>query len=718
MYRWLNYNNPKIIDSLSGKRASEMQMDICYGSSQRFGVPMNFGGPHAGFFSFRPDLTRFVPGRIITLSHDTRGELAYRMGIQTREQHIKRENATSNICTAQALLAVTNAFYAIYHQEEGLLLISRRINYLANYFAEGITKNNVEGVSLWDGYQASSQRTEQFALLKESFNNNEVSDNDSSSDISDQSEEQKSSYSFYDTVLIQVQDAKQANKELLEQGVSAYMIDNNTISFSFDETSTLESVQELLSKVLKLDSQLLLPEVAARKSTTFPGFALSPSFLPLALQNSETKNNQPTFREMDIFDKIKGEHELMRYITRLESKDISLCNSMISLGSCTMKLNSAVEMDRLFSKSYFEVHPFADPSITKGYTKIISELGRLICLITEMDGISFMSNSGATGEYLGIMAIDHFHKSRGNSHRRVCFIPESAHGTNPASAAKCGLEIVKIKNNEDGTVDMNDLNTKLDQYSEQLSLMMITYPSTFGVYEDGIKEIIEKVHVNGGLVYMDGANLNAQLGITSPGFLGADVCHLNLHKTFCIPHGGGGPGMGPICFKSHLVKHVTSHSKWESPTVLSSGEFSSPEGPHGVTSAPFSSASILSISYLYIRAMGFAGLRRCAIHAMLNANYLASRIGEKFPVKFGNKNEMCAHEFIIDISEIRAKTGVTEEDVAKRLIDFGFHAPTMSWPAAKTMMVEPTESENLAELDRFIGNLLYIISVEDRFFHF
>jgi len=376
-----------------------------------------------------------------------------------------------------------------------------------------------------------------------------------------------------------------------------------------------------------------------------------------------------------------------------------------------MKLNSAVEMDRLFSKKYFEYHPFSNPSLVKGYEQMISELGMLLCKITEMDGISFMSNSGATGEYLGILAIDYFHRSQGNHHRKVCLIPESAHGTNPASAAKCGLQIVKVKNNPDGTINVDDLNKKLEKYQESLSLMMITYPSTYGVYESGIREIIEKVHLHGGLIYMDGANLNAQLGITSPGFLGADVCHLNLHKTFCIPHGGGGPGMGPICFKSHLTNHVTKHSTYPKSVVLSSGEYTNPDGPYGITSAAFSSAAILSISYIYIRAMGFSGLKKSSLQAMLNANYLASKIGQVFPVKYGNENGYCAHEFIIDFSKVRSDTGITEEDVAKRLADFGLHAPTMSWPLPRSMMIEPTESENLGELDRFI-EVFYRISQE------
>ena len=651
-----------------------MNMDICYGSAQRFGVPMNFGGPHAGFFSFHEKLIRFVPGRIITLSTDTRGELAYRMGIQTREQHIKRENATSNICTAQALLAIAHSFYALYHGEVGLQRISRRINLVANYFAEAVHANSNSNIKLWSGYNANGSK----------FTNN-----------------------FYDTVIVEVTDASVTVSELLSKGVSCFQIDNNKLAFSFDETNTMDSIMTVLHALFNSE-QLVMPQIETSSLFSQTETETPDLFLPTHLQNSQTINNTKLFKDTDVFNKLKGEHELMRYVRLLESKDISLCNSMIPLGSCTMKLNSAVEMDRLFSKSYFDMHPFSKPETVKGYINMISELGRLLCLITEMDGISFMSNSGATGEYLGILAIDRYHKNRGDTNRNICLIPESAHGTNPASARKCGLDVIIVKNNIDGTMNIDDLDAKLKKYKDNLSLFMVTYPSTYGVYENGVTEIIQKVHNHGGLVYMDGANLNAQLGITSPGYLGADVCHLNLHKTFCIPHGGGGPGMGPICFKEHLIDHVTSHSKWDKTVVLASGELVETKGQHGITSAPFSSASILSISYLYIRAMGFSGLKKSALSAMLNANYLAKRIAEKFPVKFGNENGMCAHEFIIDFSKVKAETGIGEEDIAKRFMDFGYHAPTMSWPVPKTMMVEPTESENIAELDRFIG-IYYII---------
>lgn len=648
--------------AVSGKNASEMNMDICYGSAQRFGVPMNYGGPHASFLTFKQHLTRFVPGRIITLAKDTRGELAYRMGIQTREQHIKREAATSNVCTAQALLAIANAFYVVYHGENGLKKISRRINTMANYFAQSILLNQNQNIKLWQKYDQS----------QDSFN-------------------------FYDTVVVETNDSASLYKHLLESRISANVVSDSLLSFSFDETTSQAEIDNLISVIFSSESTNQYP---VEKSTYSE--ELQRCLLPVNLQNNATQNNLPLFKTHDIFNKIKGEHELMRYISLLESKDISLCNSMISLGSCTMKLNSAVEMDRLFAKSYFDIHPFTDTSFCKGYLQMISELGKQLCLITEMEAISFMSNSGATGEYLGIMAIDRYHKNNGDFHRNVCLIPSSAHGTNPASAAKCGLKIVTVKNAENGSIDLKDLHAKVDQYKDNLSLIMMTYPSTFGVYETGVREIIDHIHDHGGLVYMDGANLNAQLGITSPGYLGADVCHLNLHKTFCIPHGGGGPGMGPICFKANLLPHVTSHSKIDKPIVLKSGEFIATSGQHGITSAPFSSASILSISYLYIRALGFNGLRNSSLHAMLNANYLAKKIGEKFPVKYGNKNGLCAHEFIIDFTKVKDESGITEEDIAKRLMDFGFHAPTMSWPVPKTMMVEPTESENLQELDRFI----------------
>lgn len=678
-----------------GKRASEMQVDIAYGSAQRFGVPMNFGGPHAAFFAFKEEFTRFVPGRIITLSTDSMGNLAYRMGIQTREQHIKRENATSNICTAQALLAIANGFYALYHGESGLMDISKRINAMANLFADSIVLSSSKsggkfGVKLWDGYAKKSEFNMKLSSLTDK---NACTKNDSSR------------LPIYDTVMLEAKNAEEFLVYLRENGFSANQIDNKKLSFSFDEKTTTEQISNLLSVIYGEAAQM--PKIEDCQISNSP----SSAFLPRYLQNSSYRDNVPTFKSTDIFDKIKGEHEIMRYIRLLESKDVTLCNSMIPLGSCTMKLNSVVEMDRLFSKEYFEVHPFIHPSLSKGYEGLISDLGRKLCLITEMDGISFMSNSGATGEYLGILAIDRFHEKNGSSNRKICLIPESAHGTNPASAAKAGLKIVTISNDPSGNVDMADLEAKLEQYSDDVSMMMITYPSTYGVYESSIREIIEKVHLHGGLVYMDGANLNAQLGLTSPGFLGADVCHLNLHKTFCIPHGGGGPGMGPICFKSHLSNHVTSHSKVDKHIVLASGELVPTMGPYGVTAAPYSSAAILSISYLYIRAMGFKGLYHCSSNAILNANYLAKKVSQFFPVKFGNEKGLCAHEFIVDFSKVKNDTGISEEDIAKRLVDFGYHAPTMSWPVVKTMMIEPTESENLSELDRFAGIYFYKIEL-------
>jgi glycine dehydrogenase len=586
-------------------------------------------------------------------------------------------------------LAITNAFYGIYHGEKGLKNISKRINLMANYFALGVNKNQNANVYLWKGYSQETLKSKEVLDLRI-----QRSSDFSEGELTKHNLTQSDGFPFYDTVMVETGDSKKWFQTLLSNGISANIVDDSRLSFSFDETTTVEKVQNIL-KVFYGDS-LSLPTVDGSSKNS------SKILLPVQYQNEHTLNNAKLFRETDIFDKIKGEHEFMRYILSCENKDISLCDSMISLGSCTMKLNSAVEMDRLFGKKYFEYHPFSDPSLVKGYQQMISELSVQLCKITEMDGISYMSNSGATGEYLGILAIDYFHRSQGNSHRKVCLIPESAHGTNPASAAKCGLSIVKIKNNPDGTINVEDLEKKLVKHQDNLSLMMITYPSTYGVYESGIKEIIEKVHLHGGLIYMDGANLNAQLGITSPGYLGADVCHLNLHKTFCIPHGGGGPGMGPICFKSHLTNHVTKHSKWPKSVVLSSGEFVDTDGPYGITSAAFSSAAILSISYIYIRAMGFSGLKNSALHAMLNANYLANQIGKKFPVKYGNENGYCAHEFIIDFSKIRSDTGITEEDVAKRLADFGLHAPTMSWPLPRSMMIEPTESENIEELDRFV----------------
>lgn len=620
------------------KNAAQQQADICLGSSQRFGVPMFFGGPHAAFLATTEELQRKMPGRIIGISKDAQGNLAYRMTMQTREQHIRRDKATSNICTAQALLANIAANYAVYHGPDGLTRIAERVRGLAVVLADSLQQMNVE-----------------------------VASRDS----------------FFDTVCFKAKDAKKLSEELYKSKINVRVVNDSEISVSFDETTSITDTQDLIRALAQAGLGNATPNFQATRP------------IPASLQRKDQ------FMKQDIFNSIRTEHEMLRYLTYLERKDISLANSMIPLGSCTMKLNAAAEMYPLGMAEMMNIHPFCPPEQAAGYLEMISSLDQWLRASTSFDAFSFQPNSGAQGEYAGLLTIIAYQKAQGQCQRNVALVPVSAHGTNPASAVLAGLKVVQIKVEPSGRIDLKDLKEKCEAHKEHLSVFMVTYPSTYGVYEDTIIDAIDLVHQNGGQVYMDGANLNAQIGVTSPGFLGADVCHLNLHKTFAIPHGGGGPGMGPIGVKKHLVPYLPGHFSNGSLTSQSCGT---------IAAAPFGSASILSISYMYIALLGKEGLKKSTQVAMLNANYMKEKLKDHFPVLFGARfaGDRVAHEFILDIRTIKKDSGISEEDVAKRLMDFGFHAPTMSFPVAGTLMIEPTESEAKEELDRLCEALIQI----------
>lgn len=611
----------------------ELGADVAIGSAQRFGVPMGFGGPQAGFFATKDEFKRGMPGRIIGISIDAQGNRALRMALQTREQHIKREKATSNICTAQALLANMAAMYAVYHGAEGLKNIASRVTLLTQ------TLSN--------------------ALEELGFNNiNE---------------------SYFDTIVVEAN--ADAVKPFAEKnGINLRYISDTYIGISLDETTTQKDVLDIVySFAESLGSDEA--EIEIDSETTFthiPTFATRTS----------------AFLEHAVFNTHHSESQMMRYIKSLENKDLSLNTSMISLGSCTMKLNAASEMIPVSLPEFSQLHPFAPENQTAGYLQIIDELSAYLCAITGFDACSLQPNSGAQGEYAGLLTIMAYHKANNNAHRNVVLIPISAHGTNPASAVLAGMNVVVVKSNEDGTIDINDLKAKAELHKDNLGALMVTYPSTYGVFEEGIKEICSIVHEFGGQVYMDGANMNAQVGLTSPANIGADVCHLNLHKTFAIPHGGGGPGVGPICVKNHLAQYLPSHV--------------SVNGCGAVSAANFGSASILLISYAYIKMLGYDGLKAATEYAILNANYMKARLEKHYPILFSGKNGTCAHEFIVDLRPFKQSASVEAEDVAKRLMDYGFHAPTMSFPVAGTIMIEPTESEDKAELDRFCDALIAI----------
>jgi glycine dehydrogenase len=624
------------------KSPGAMGADIALGSAQRFGVPMGFGGPHAAFFATRQANVRAMPGRIIGVSKDARGKTALRMTLQTREQHIRREKANSNICTSQVLLANMAGFYAVYHGPQGLRTIAARIHRMAALLAAGL-------------------RGAGMALP------NTV---------------------FFDTVRVDCgarADALLAAAEAA--GYNLRRIDAATLGISVDETTTRADIAALL-RVFGAAA-----DVAALDATV----AAAGGALPAALLREDAILTHP------VFNTHHTEHEMLRYLKKLQNRDLALDHSMISLGSCTMKLNATSEMIPVTWPEFANMHPFAPPAQTQGYREMIDGLADHLKAVTGFPAISMQPNSGAQGEYAGLAAIARYHASRGQGHRDVCLIPKSAHGTNPATAQMCGMRVVVVACDERGNVDLDDLRAKAAQHAEHLAALMITYPSTHGVFEEHIREICATVHAHGGQVYMDGANLNAQVGLTSPATIGADVSHMNLHKTFCIPHGGGGPGMGPIGLAAHLAPFMADH------VVTPTGDETRPnKGQGAVSAAPFGSASILPISWMYITMMGGEGLKRATEVAILNANYLAARLADHYPVLYTGSAGRVAHECILDIRPIKAATGISEVDIAKRLMDYGFHAPTMSFPVAGTIMVEPTESEDLGELDRFVEAMVAI----------
>jgi len=619
----------------------ELGADVVVGNSQRFGVPMGYGGPHAAFFATRDAYKRSAPGRIIGVSIDRHGNQALRMAMQTREQHIRREKATSNICTAQALLSICSAFYAVYHGPEGLLRIARRVHRLTQILATGLEKLGV-------------QRRNAF---------------------------------YFDTLTLSV-GANQAAIIARAQaaGVNLRRVGDDAIGISLDETTIGADVEQLW--------QLVGGDAAAFSVDGIDAQLGDATGYPHALARSSAYLLHP------VFNSYHSETEMLRYMSRLEQKDIALNRAMIALGSCTMKLNATAEMIPITWPEFNRLHPFAPLDQARGYQQLFRELEKMLIETTGYDAVSLQPNAGSQGEYAGLLAIKRYHASRGEGARNVVLIPSSAHGTNPATAALAGLRVVIVECDDNGNVDIGDLRKKAEQHSGDLAALMATYPSTHGVFEEGIVEICGIVHRHGGQVYVDGANLNALVGIAAPGKFGADVSHINLHKTFCIPHGGGGPGMGPIAVAQHLAPFLPSNP------VQPVGDL--PRGNDTVSSAPWGSASILPISWMYAAMMGPEGLKRATEVAILNANYVAARLGEHYPVLYTGRNGRVAHECIIDMRQLKEATGITEEDVAKRLMDFGFHAPTMSFPVPGTLMIEPTESESLEELDRFCDALIRI----------
>jgi glycine dehydrogenase len=618
------------------KTPAELGADIAVGSSQRFGIPMGYGGPHAGFFATKDEFKRSMPGRIIGVSVDRHGNKAYRLSLQTREQHIRRDKATSNICTAQALLAIVSAAYAVYHGPEGIKKIAENTSQLAKNFADKIKQS---------GYEIYSDH-------------------------------------FFDTITIKTLDKTESiYQNALSQNVNIRKVNSEMLSVAFDERKNVYRANQLL-KIFNC-SETIKDKMNENLSN-----------LPKNLLRTSSYLTHP------VFNSYHSETEMLRYLKKLEDADIALNRSMIALGSCTMKLNAVAEMIPVTWREFSEPHPFAPVEQMEGYRTLFTDLKNWLRSVTGFSGVSLQPNAGAQGEFAGLMVIKKYHEQNGDTNRNVCLIPSSAHGTNPASAQMVGMKVVVIKCDEHGNVDINDLKEKAEIHKDNLAALMVTYPSTHGVFEEKITEICELIHNNGGQVYMDGANLNALVGVAKPGKFGPDVCHINLHKTFCIPHGGGGPGMGPIACKKHLEKYLPNHS-----VIKDCGPAT---GMGAVSAAPWGSSSILSISWMYIKMMGSEGLKKASQVAILNANYLAHKLKDTFPILYKGKNGNVAHECIIDIRKIKSETGITEEDIAKRLIDFGFHAPTMSWPVAGTMMIEPTESEGLDEINRFCNTLIKI----------
>ncbi|MDB3931561.1 aminomethyl-transferring glycine dehydrogenase [Candidatus Pelagibacter sp.] len=618
------------------KTPAELGADIAVGSSQRFGIPMGYGGPHAGFFATKDEFKRSMPGRIIGVSVDRHGNKAYRLSLQTREQHIRRDKATSNICTAQALLAIVSAAYAVYHGPEGIKKIAENTSQLAKNFADKIKQS---------GYEIYSDH-------------------------------------FFDTITIKTLDKTESiYQNALSQNVNIRKVNSEMLSVAFDERKNVYRANQLL-KIFNC-SETIKDKMNENLSN-----------LPKNLLRSSSYLTHP------VFNSYHSETDMLRYLKKLEDADIALNRSMIALGSCTMKLNAVAEMIPVTWREFSEPHPFAPIEQMEGYRTLFTDLKNWLRSVTGFSGVSLQPNAGAQGEFAGLMVIKKYHEQNGEMNRNVCLIPSSAHGTNPASAQMVGMKVVVIKCDEHGNVDINDLKEKAEIHKDNLAALMVTYPSTHGVFEEKITEICELIHNNGGQVYMDGANLNALVGVAKPGKFGPDVCHINLHKTFCIPHGGGGPGMGPIACKKHIEKYLPNHS-----VIKDCGPVT---GMGAVSAAPWGSSSILSISWMYIKMMGSEGLKKASQVAILNANYVAHKLKDAFPILYKGKNGNVAHECIIDIRKIKSETEITEEDIAKRLIDFGFHAPTMSWPVAGTMMIEPTESEGLDEINRFCNTLIKI----------
>ncbi|MFZ1800938.1 MAG: aminomethyl-transferring glycine dehydrogenase, partial [Chitinophagaceae bacterium] len=622
------------------KSPGALKADVAVGSAQRFGVPLGYGGPHAAFFATQDEFKRGIPGRIIGVSIDAQDNRALRMALQTREQHIKREKATSNICTAQALLANMAAMYAVYHGPEGLKNIATRIHLMTAALSKSLET-------------AGIQLSNQF---------------------------------FFDTLHIKNSNAVLVKNMAEKHHLNFRYFPDGSVGISLDETTNLEDLKNI-TKVFELVSKNNLSQIGSdsleEKNLVIP---------------AELLRDTP-YLTHPVFNIHHSETQMMRYLKQLENKDLSLNTSMISLGSCTMKLNAASEMIPVSWSHWANMHPFAPLSQCEGYTLLVEQLSDYLCQITGFAACSLQPNSGAQGEFAGLNTIMGYHKSKGHTHRDVVLIPISAHGTNPASAILAGMKVVVVKSDADGYIDVEDLKTKAEQNKDNLAGLMVTYPSTHGVFEESIKDICKIIHANGGLVYMDGANMNAQVGLTSPANIGADVCHLNLHKTFSIPHGGGGPGMGPICcteeLKPFLPGHVFLEEKNDNPASA-------------ISAAPYGSASILLISYGYIRMLGEKGIRMATEYAILNANYMKARLEKYYKILFTGKNGTCAHEFIVDLRPFKQSAGIEAEDVAKRLIDYGFHAPTMSFPVPGTIMIEPTESEDKAELDRFCDAMIGI----------
>jgi glycine dehydrogenase len=613
-------------------------VDVCIGSSQRFGVPLGYGGPHAAFMSAHERHKRFVPGRIIGVSKDTHGNTAYRMAMQTREQHIRRERATSNICTAQVLLAIMAGFYGVWHGPEGLRTIARRVRGMTQTLAAALEP---AGATLEAGARFDSLR-----------------------------------------VMVEGNERDELLARVDAAGFNLRIDDDRSVGLSLDEKTTLDEVRRLAEAI------------APGAGTTVDGHAGAASGeLDAGYEREDEILTHPNFHDHH------AEHEMLRLMTRLQARDLSLTTSMISLGSCTMKLNATSEMIPVSWPETAGLHPFVPLEQAGGYAELIDTLSGWLCDITGFAAMSLQPNAGSQGEYSGLLTIRAYHHDRGDTHRNVCLIPVSAHGTNPASAVMAGMKVVVVKCDDHGNIDVDDLRAKAEKHAQNLSALMVTYPSTHGVFESAIKEVCEIVHQHGGQVYLDGANMNAQVGICRPGDYGADVCHLNLHKTFCIPHGGGGPGMGPIGVQAHLAPYLPGH-----PLVKTGGE----RGIGAISAAPWGSPAILPISWVYIALMGAAGLKHATRVAILNANYMAARLGEHYPVLYRGESGRVAHEFILDLRPFKAEAGIVAEDVAKRLMDYGFHAPTMSFPVAGTLMIEPTESESVAELDRFCEAMIAI----------